>query len=87
MLGYLTDHNQGPETSCVYVCTKRVWVKFTEPKVCTVVIYSTYESRYLYNQGEYICLLSIVHLKISLIYIKYIIYIFKSNFHAKNIFF
>ena len=32
---------QGAETSCVCVCTKRVCVKFTEPKVCTVGIYST----------------------------------------------
>ena len=44
----------GAETSCVCVCTKRVYVKFTEPKVCTVGIYSTYESRYLYSLGEYI---------------------------------
>ena len=50
------------------VCNKRVCVKFTEPKVCTVGIYSTYESGYLYSLGEYICLLLIVYLKISLIH-------------------
>ena len=62
------DFSQGEETSSVCVCTKRVCVKFTEQKVCTVGIYSTYESRYLYSLGEYICLLLIVYLKISLIY-------------------
>ena len=56
---------QGAETSCVCVCTKRVCVKFTEPKVCTVGIYSTYESRYMYSLGEYICLLLIVNLQSS----------------------
>jgi len=54
--------------SCVCVCTKRVCVKFTEPKVCTVCLYGTYESRYLYSLGAYICLLLIVYLKISLLY-------------------
>ena len=51
---------------CVSVPKSKV--KFTEPKACTVVIYSTYESRYLYRLGEYLCLLFIVYLKISLIY-------------------
>jgi len=32
---------QGAETSCMRVCTKRVCLKFTEPKVCTVGLYST----------------------------------------------
>ena len=45
--------HQGADTSCMCVCTKRVCVKFTEPKACTVGIYSTYESRYLYSLGEY----------------------------------
>ena len=58
----------GVETSWGCVCTKIVCVKFTVPKVCTVGIYSTYEYRYLYSLGEYICLLLIVYLKISLIY-------------------
>ena len=57
----------GGATSCVCVCTKRVCVNFTEPKACAVGMYSTHESRYLYSQGEYICLLLIVYLKISLI--------------------
>ena len=35
----LTD--QGAETSCVCVCTKRVCVSNTKPKACTVGIYST----------------------------------------------
>ena len=76
---------------CVCVCTKRVCVKFTVTKVCTVGIYSTYESRYLYSLGEYICLLLIVYLKISLIYntcSKLCIYLsphYKPNCHAKNI--
>ena len=43
-------------------------VKFTEPKVCTGGIYSTYESQYLYSLEEYIYLQLIVYLKISLIY-------------------
>ena len=62
------DWKQGAETSCVCVCTKRVCVSNWEPKMCTVGIYRTYESRYLYSLGEYICLLLIVYLKISLIY-------------------
>ena len=33
------------------VCTKRVCVSNNEPKACTVGIYSTYESRYLYSLG------------------------------------
>ena len=33
--------NQGTETSCVCVCTKRVCVSNTKPKACTVGIYST----------------------------------------------
>ena len=33
--------NQGAETSCMCVCTKRVCVKFTKPKMCTVGVYST----------------------------------------------
>ena len=49
--------NQGAETLCVCVCAKGVCVKFNEPKVCTVGIY-----------GTYICVLLIVYLKISLIY-------------------
>ena len=57
---------QGAETSCMCVCIKRVGVSNTEPKACTVGIYSTLESRYLYSPGEYICLLLIVYLKISL---------------------
>jgi len=62
------------------VCTKTVCVSNTEPKACTVGVYSTYESRYLYSLGEYICLLLIVSLKIGLKYMyKYIIYIFKST--------
>jgi len=39
--------------------------KDTVPKVCTVGLYSTYESRYVYSLGEYICLLLIAYLKIS----------------------
>ena len=65
---------------CVCLYQKStVCIKFTEQKVCTVGIYSTYESRYLYSLGEYICLLLVVYLKISLIYMYYIIYIFKSS--------
>ena len=54
-----------------------MFVKFTEPKVCsvgiystvcTVDIYSTYESRYFYSLGEYICLFLVVYLEIRLIY-------------------
>ena len=44
-LGWEKELYQGAETSCVCVCTKRVCVKLTVPKVCTVGIYSTYESR------------------------------------------
>ena len=57
----------GAETSCVCVSVPKEYVKFTVPKVCTVGIYNTYESWYLYSLGEYICLLLIVYLKISLI--------------------
>jgi len=39
--------------------------------------------RYLYSLGEYICLLLIVYLKISLIYMYYIICTFKSTLYAK----
>ena len=53
----------------VCACTKIEYVKFTELKACTVGIYSTYESLYLFSLGEYICLLLIVYLKICLIYI------------------
>ena len=38
-------HHQGAETSCVCVCTKRVCVKFTVPKVCTA------ECRYIQYIG------------------------------------
>ena len=38
-----------------------------------------------YSLGECISLLLTVYLKISLIYMQYIIYIFKTNFYAKNI--
>ena len=52
-----------------------------------ICIYRTYESRYLCGLGEYICLLLIVNLKISLIYIYLYIQVntIKPNFHAKNI--
>ena len=50
---------------CVCLYQKSV-CKVTVPKVCTVGLYSTYESRYLYSIREYICLLLIVYLKISL---------------------
>ena len=36
-----THQHQGAETSCMFVCTKRVCVSDTEPKACTVGIYST----------------------------------------------
>ena len=53
----------------MFVCLyQKVCVKFAESKVCTVGIYSTSESQYLYSLGEYICLLLIAYLKISLIY-------------------
>ena len=64
------------------VSIKKECVKFTEPKVCTVGVFSTYESRYFYSLGEYICLLLIVYLKISLIYLSQH---YKPNFHAKKI--
>ena len=64
---FWTQADQGAETSCVCVCTKRVCVCDKKPNRCTVVVYSTEESRYLYSLGEYICLLLIVYLKISLI--------------------
>ena len=48
---------QGGETSCMCVCTKRVFVSNNEQKACNVVICSTKESRYLYSLGEDICLL------------------------------
>ena len=51
---------------CVCLYQKSV-CKVTVPKVCTVGLYNTYESRYLYSLGEYICLLLIVYLEISLI--------------------
>ena len=71
---------------CVCVCTKRVCEKFTEPMVCTVGIYSTYKSRYLYSVGEYICLLLIVYLKYTCnILFIYLSKHYKPNFHAKNI--
>ena len=63
-------YKQGAEM-CVWI--KRVCVKFTEPKVCTVDIYSTYESRYLYSLGVYMCILLIVYLKIN-----------KFNIHVMN---
>ena len=50
-----------------------------QKSVCKVYTCSTYESWYLYSLGEYICLLLIVYLTISLIYMEYIIYIFKST--------
>ena len=52
---------------CVCLYQKSL-CKDTEPKACNVGIYSTYESRYLNSLEEYICLLLIVYLKISLIY-------------------
>ena len=39
-----------------------------ETEACTVGINSTQEPRYFYSLGEYISLLLIVYLKISLIY-------------------
>ena len=57
----------GGNVMCECLYQKSV-CKVTVPKVCTVGLYSTYESRYLYSLGEYICLLLIVYLKISLIY-------------------
>ena len=36
--GVLVYKIQGAETSCVFVCTKSVRVKFTEPKACIVGI-------------------------------------------------
>ena len=61
--------------------------KVTVPKVCSEGLYSMYESRYLYSLGEYKCLLLIVYLKMSLIYMKYIYILsqhLKPNFHAKK---
>ena len=52
---------------CMCVRTKRVRVCDKEPNSCTLGVYSTEESWYLYSLGEYICLLLIVYLKISLI--------------------
>ena len=49
---------------CVCLYQKSV-CKDTLPKVCTVGLYSMYESRYLYSLGEFIRLLLIVYLKIS----------------------
>ena len=49
--------NQGVETSCLCVCTKRVCVCNKELNSCTVGVYSTDESWYLYSLGEYISLL------------------------------
>ena len=65
--------DQGAETSCVCVCIKRVCVKFTEPKACTVgyrllQVYIQCIRISVFSLGEYICLLLIVYLKISLIY-------------------
>ena len=56
-----TYYNQGAETSCLCVCNN-------ELNSCTVGVYSTDESWYLYSLREYICLLLIFYLKISLIY-------------------
>ena len=42
------------------------------PKVCTVGIESTYESRYLYSLREYICLLLIVYLEKFNIHVYYL---------------
>ena len=44
---------QGAETSCVCVCTKRMCVSDNKSKACTVGIYSTYKSRYLYSLGSW----------------------------------
>ena len=52
----------------MYVCLYQKCVRNTKPKACTVGIYSTKESQCLYSLGEYIYLLLIVYLKISLIY-------------------
>ena len=49
--------------SWVCVCTKRVCVCDKEPNSCTVGVYSTEESWYLYSIGEYICLLLVDLLK------------------------
>ena len=60
---------------CVCQYQKSV-CKFTVPKVCTVGIYSKYESRYLFSLREYICLLLIVYLKIMFnIHVAYHLYI------------
>ena len=45
---------------CVCLFQKSV-CQFKVPKVCTVGLYSTYASQYLYSLGEYICLLFIVN--------------------------
>ena len=50
---------------CLYQKSVRV---YKELNSCTVGVYSTEDSWYLYSLGEYICLLPIVYLKISLIY-------------------
>ena len=65
--------DQGAETSCACVCAKRVYVRNTEPKACTVgyrllQVYIQYIQISVFSLGEYICLLLIVYLKISLIY-------------------
>ena len=61
--------------------------KFTVPKVCTVGIYSTYESRYLYSLEEYIvnCLLkNKFNISCSILFL-YLSQHYKPNVHVKNI--
>jgi len=70
----------GGYVMCMCICTKRVCVCNKEPNRCTVGVYSTEESRYLYSLGEYICLLfTFKKFSIHLIYF----YKFKSTLQAK----
>jgi len=63
---------------CVCLYQKSVCKVYrTEGVYCG--IYSTYESRYLYSLREYICLLLTFYLKITLIYMWYIMNIFEST--------
>ena len=68
---------QGTERSCVCVSAPKECACVIR---CTVGVYSTEESRYLYSLGEYICLLfTLKKFSIHLIYF----YIFQQTLQAK----
>ena len=86
---FVYNYESGAETSCVCVCNKRVCVRNTESKACTVGINSTKESQYLYSLGEYTCLLLIVYLNKyakNTIWLKFTINysLFKFNYNRRH---